>query len=72
MTRTCTTRTDLEAAIREFLDVPAEFVELMNDVIAELVSEVVRYELVEADELRAMSMRAEEMISERIEATLRA
>ena len=66
MTRTCTTSADLAAAIRAYLDVPGDFEDVMNDVIGALVAEVARYELVEADELRAMAMRAEEMIGERM------
>ncbi len=72
MTRTCTTRIDLEAAIREYLDVPADLENVMNDVIGDLVAEVARYELVEADELRAMALRAEELIGARIEAAMHA
>lgn len=72
MTCTCTTRTDLEAAIREYLDVPTDLEDVMNDVIGDLAAEVARYELVEADELRAMAMRAEELIGERIEAAMHA
>lgn len=66
MTRTYTTSADLAAAIRDYLDVPAEGVAFIDEVIGDIVAEVNRYELVEADELRAMAMRAEELIGERM------